>query len=82
MSDVRLDIIYRVLGVIETTYSGSRACLRDPGLVQLVSSRFRILSSALTAFLVFAKINDGYVRAAGSVEGCCRYGEENKGAPG
>lgn len=46
-----------------------------------MSSCFGIFSSALAPLFVFAKIDDGYVGVAGSVEGCCRYGEEKEGAP-
>jgi len=69
------------MSVNERTYSGCRAGLGDPGLVQLMSSCFGVLGSALTALFVFAKINDSYVGAAGSVKGCCRNGEEKEGAP-
>jgi len=69
------------MSVSERTYSGCRACLGDPGLVQLMSSCFGVLGSALTALFVFAKIDDSYVGAAGSVKGCCRNGEEKEGAP-
>jgi len=69
------------MSVSERTYSGCRACLGDPGLVQLMSSCFGVLGSALTALFVFAKIDDSYVGAAGSVKGCCSNGEEKEGAP-
>jgi len=69
------------MSVSERTYSGCRACLGDPGLVQLMSSCFGVLGSSLTALFVFAKIDDSYVGAAGSVKGCCRNGEEKEGAP-
>ncbi len=77
----QLDVIYQRMSVSERTYSGYRAGLGDPGLVQLMSSCFGVVGSALTALFVYAKIDDSYVGAAGSEKRCCRNGEEKEGAP-